>query len=69
MISSIIDEEKKEQIARYILEDLPEWFGIEKSMHEYVHINGEKVDNTYREYPFVVYKGVTYLPLTYYDLS
>ncbi|MHC1747857.1 MAG: hypothetical protein AB9856_05625 [Cellulosilyticaceae bacterium] len=32
-----------------------------------ITINGMKVDNDCRQYPFIVYKGVTYLPLTYYD--
>ncbi len=32
-----------------------------------VQLNGIKVDNTYRKYPFLVYKEITYFPMTYYD--
>lgn len=30
-----------------------------------VTLNGEKVDNTYSEYPLIVYKDITYFPMTY----
>ena len=32
-----------------------------------IKLNGTQVDNTYRQYPFITYKGITYFPLTYYD--
>lgn len=32
-----------------------------------VTINGYKIDNDYREYPFLVYKDITYVPMTWYD--
>lgn len=32
-----------------------------------VTINGHKVDNEYRQYPFFVYKDITYVPMTWYD--
>ena len=32
-----------------------------------VHFNGNKVDSTYREYPLLVYKDITYFPMTYFD--
>ncbi|MBQ8758321.1 MAG: DUF5050 domain-containing protein, partial [Clostridia bacterium] len=32
-----------------------------------VHLNDELVDNTAREYPLLLYKNITYFPLTYYD--
>lgn len=32
-----------------------------------VKLNGNRVDNQYREYPFLLYKDVTYLPMTWYD--
>ncbi len=32
-----------------------------------VHLNDELVDNTTREYPLLLYKDITYFPLTYYD--
>lgn len=32
-----------------------------------ITLNGTQVDNTYRKYPFLVYKGITYFPMTYYD--
>lgn len=35
-IKSIIDNEKKSRITNYILGELPEWFGIEESIVEYV---------------------------------
>ena len=33
-----------------------------------VTMNGQVVDNTYREYPFLVYNDVTYFPMTYWDM-
>lgn len=33
-----------------------------------VTMNGQLVDNTHREYPFLVYKDVTYFPMTYWDM-
>ncbi|TCZ75677.1 DUF5050 domain-containing protein [Paenibacillus albiflavus] len=30
-------------------------------------LNGNKVENQYREYPLLVYKGITYFPMTWYD--
>ena len=32
-----------------------------------VHFNGNKVDSEYREYPLLVYKDITYFPMTYFD--
>ena len=32
-----------------------------------VTINGEKFDNSYSKYPLLLYKDITYFPLTYYD--
>ncbi len=32
-----------------------------------VSLNGTEVDNTYRQYPLITYKGITYFPMTYYD--
>ncbi|WP_256223497.1 DUF5050 domain-containing protein [Paenibacillus sp. 1_12] len=32
-----------------------------------VKLNGNKVDNAYREYPLFVYKDITYFPMTWYD--
>ncbi len=32
-----------------------------------VHFNGNKVDSAYREYPLLVYKDITYFPMTYFD--
>ncbi len=32
-----------------------------------VHINGERVNNSLRQYPFILYKGITYFPMTYDD--
>ena len=32
-----------------------------------VHLSDELVDNEYREYPLLLYKDITYFPLTYYD--
>ena len=33
-----------------------------------VTMNGQVVDNNYREYPFLVYKDITYFPMTYWDM-
>ena len=32
-----------------------------------ITINGHVIDNETRKYPFLVYKGITYFPMTYYD--
>ncbi len=32
-----------------------------------VTLNGTTIDNSYREYPLLVYKDITYFPMTYYD--
>ena len=32
-----------------------------------VTINGVKIENQYRKYPFLVYKDITYFPMTYVD--
>ena len=32
-----------------------------------VRLNNNKVDNQYREYPLLVYKDMTYFPMTWYD--
>lgn len=32
-----------------------------------VYFNGNKVESEYREYPLLVYKGITYFPITYFD--
>lgn len=32
-----------------------------------VTINGIEIENEYRQYPFIVYKDITYFPMTYFD--
>ena len=32
-----------------------------------VTLNDRPIDNAWRQYPFVIYKGITYFPMTYYD--
>lgn len=32
-----------------------------------VTINGQEIDNEFREYPFIVYQDITYFPMTYHD--
>ncbi len=32
-----------------------------------ITINGHTVNNDYRKYPFIVYKDITYFPMTWYD--
>ncbi|GAA3412439.1 hypothetical protein ACFFNY_22990 [Paenibacillus hodogayensis] len=32
-----------------------------------VSLNGHTVDNEYREYPLLVYNGITYFPMTWFD--
>ena len=32
-----------------------------------VFLNDVQVDNSYRQYPLIVYKDITYFPMTYYD--
>lgn len=36
LVKEIADESKKSEVTNYILRELPEWFGIEKSIVEYV---------------------------------
>lgn len=36
MIKQVVDEEEKKQIARCILEALPDWFGIPEAREEYI---------------------------------
>ncbi|MDD4048201.1 MAG: DUF5050 domain-containing protein [Clostridia bacterium] len=32
-----------------------------------VQLNNVKINNTHSQYPLIVYKGITYFPMTYYD--
>lgn len=32
-----------------------------------VTMNGVEIENEYRQYPFIVYKDITYFPMTYFD--
>ncbi len=32
-----------------------------------VTLNGQTIDNDHRQYPLILYKGITYFPMTYYD--
>ncbi len=32
-----------------------------------IELNGQVVDNQYSQYPLIVYKNITYFPMTYYD--
>lgn len=32
-----------------------------------VTMNGVKIENEFRQYPFIVYKDITYFPMTYFD--
>ncbi len=32
-----------------------------------VTLNGTAIDNSYRQYPLLVYNNITYFPMTYYD--
>lgn len=32
-----------------------------------ISLNGEHTSSTYRKYPLIVYKDITYFPMTYYD--
>ncbi|MCY9697807.1 hypothetical protein [Paenibacillus alginolyticus] len=32
-----------------------------------VNLNGHKVENQFREYPLLVYRDITYFPMTWYD--
>lgn len=50
MIKIITDNELKSKITNEVLRDLPEWFGIEESLVEYV--------NNVVKYPFIaIYEG------------
>lgn len=33
-----------------------------------VTLNGQEINNTYREYPLLQYRGIVYFPMTYYDM-
>jgi len=41
MIQEIKDKEKKKEIAKKILLDLPEWFGIEEYTNDYIETSGD----------------------------
>lgn len=32
-----------------------------------VTINGQEIDNEFRDFPFIVYNDITYFPMTYHD--
>ena len=42
IVKEIIDKKEKERIAREVLNDLPEWFGIPESTEEYINDSQEK---------------------------
>ncbi|WP_079909528.1 DUF5050 domain-containing protein [Paenibacillus sp. 32352] len=42
--------------------------GVRVSLPDFnVQLNGNQVDNPYRQYPLLVYKDITYVPMTWYD--
>lgn len=43
MVKQIFDKSEKEQIARQILEALPDWFGIPEAREEYIKESGEQL--------------------------
>ena len=47
-----------EAMAASVTVTLPEFF---------VELNGQQMDNGYSRYPLLVYKDITYFPMTYYD--
>ena len=42
IVKEIIDKKEKERIAREVLNDLPEWFGMPESTEEYIKESQEK---------------------------
>ena len=42
IVKEIIDKKEKERIAREVLNDLPEWFGMPESIEEYINDSQEK---------------------------
>ncbi len=42
IVKEIIDKKEKERIAREVLNDLPEWFGMPESTEEYINDSQEK---------------------------
>jgi len=47
-ISKVLDNSEKSRITEYVLRQLPEWFGIEESLMEYV--KGAKATDFYAAY-------------------
>ena len=43
MIKQILNNEDKQEIARMILEALPEWFGIPEATEEYIMESAEQL--------------------------
>ena len=43
MVKQVFDKSEKEQIARQILEALPDWFGIPEAREEYIKESGEQL--------------------------
>ena len=42
IVKEIIDKKEKENIAREVLNDLPEWFGMPESTEKYIKDSQEK---------------------------
>lgn len=43
MVRQVFDKREKEQIARQVLEALPDWFGIQEAREEYIKDSGEQL--------------------------
>lgn len=43
MTEAIEDRQQKQRIARLVLEDLPEWFGMEESREQYIQESADQI--------------------------
>lgn len=43
MAEAIEDRQQKQRIARLVLEDLPEWFGMEESREQYIQESADQI--------------------------
>lgn len=43
IVKEVCDKSKKKEITKSVLEDLPEWFGIEESTKEYIEESAEMI--------------------------
>lgn len=59
---SVLTENNNTQLPPESQSDLTAYLPLCK-----VTLNGQEIDNSYRQYPFLQYRNIVYFPMTYYD--